>query len=152
MKDIFSIARKVLVWLGEEDEYTSFGFRYAQRLYDALGDEYVNLNYEGKYDLFCDIFDQVPQQYIDHHVKCYGPYLDSSEAFENFVEGVLIWCLATTHRISYRDWFERTWTFQEIMLARDADLICGGWIKSTCCTKGANEEMPIAKYLLAMVE
>lgn len=38
MRDVFKAASMVHIWLGEEDEYTALGTRFAQLLYDVLGD------------------------------------------------------------------------------------------------------------------
>lgn len=54
---------------------------------------------------------------MDHHLDCFGNV--------RVEQGITEWCAVATRKITYRSWFERTWTFQELMLAQDAELICG---------------------------
>jgi Heterokaryon incompatibility protein (HET) len=120
---IFRAARKVLVWLGQEDEYTALGFDFARNHYDTsmYNDSfaYFSLDVDSEsYRQLSQKFETlVPKKYMDHHRVCYGNYEVDT--------GILEWCAATVRKLSYRGWFDRAWTYQELKLAKEAELICG---------------------------
>ncbi|KAH7402370.1 heterokaryon incompatibility protein-domain-containing protein [Phaeosphaeria sp. MPI-PUGE-AT-0046c] len=126
MRDIYKSARKVLIWLGEEDEHTALGIQFARRLYELiksgiLPDGQYLYGDQNIFDLAHEFAEQLPREYIEYHMDCFG-YAEP----RLLAEGILYWCMSAMYKLSYKSWFERSWTFQEVVLAQDAEVICGG--------------------------
>ena len=112
MGDIYAMAEKVIVWLGEDDYDSQVAFAFLDRFMPKV-EQMKKLEENRNPDLsytFSDpgFFDRLGEPI-------------SGEIFDglaNFLE---------------RAWFKRVWTFQEVVLARDIQVICGEnyieWVK-----------------------
>ncbi|KAI2616091.1 HET-domain-containing protein [Hypoxylon sp. NC1633] len=104
MKDIYSKARLVLIWLGEEREESDQGLAVASDLAHACH-QYTS---EGGSLQTISFDDQLAQ-------KLFGKFRDPSE-FPR---------LSAFAKIIQRLWFTRVWVVQELALATAATVFCG---------------------------
>lgn len=104
MKDIYSRANRVLIWLGEEREESDAGIAIASdiarayRQYTSNGDSLLDMTFEDEFTR-----------------QLFGKFRDRSEfprlvAFAKIIE---------------RLWFTRVWVVQELTLATRATVFCG---------------------------
>ncbi|POS87510.1 hypothetical protein EPUL_002113 [Erysiphe pulchra] len=119
MKKIFPMASKVLVWLGEADEKTEPAIK-------AI-DKWATFNRQYRYDSNATRFSKFEERFA------FKPgYRDTLEA---------------VGALTSRPWFDRCWTFQEIILSRQAELNVGKFRITWDCFYHALEAFPI--HLLA---
>ncbi|PMD29685.1 hypothetical protein L207DRAFT_520774 [Hyaloscypha variabilis F] len=117
MRDIFADAEFVMMWVGEEDELTAFQFSMIE----------IWANYGVR----------VPEssQLLEHERE---PLLEVTEAIEDEgvneedVEALLLRTPEVPARMEKffrRPYFTRSWIVQEVVVSRDAMLVCGSfWI------------------------
>ncbi|KAI1657651.1 HET-domain-containing protein [Daldinia decipiens] len=104
MKDIYSKADRVLIWLGEERDESDRGIAvasdiaYACHQYTSYGGSLVTISFDDELAL-----------------QLFGKFRDKSE-FPR---------LSAFARIIERLWFTRVWVVQELALATDATVFCG---------------------------
>ncbi|KAI1647730.1 HET-domain-containing protein [Daldinia loculata] len=104
MKDIYSKADRVLIWLGEEKDESDRGIAvaldiaYACHQYTSHGGSLVTISFDDELAL-----------------QLFGKFRDKSE-FPR---------LSAFARIIERLWFTRVWVVQELALATDAMVFCG---------------------------
>lgn len=95
MTDIYSKARKVVIWLGEEDYWTYGSIRVINRWADI----YANALKTG-----------ARQSEILEKLKEWSTFdVEEQACFEAFAR---------------RAWFTRAWTFQELCLSQDIEISC----------------------------
>ncbi|KAI2469321.1 HET-domain-containing protein [Annulohypoxylon bovei var. microspora] len=104
MKDIYSKAREVLIWLGEEGEDSDAGISVASDIAQACH-QYTSAG--GSLETIS--FNDEPAQ------KLFGKFRDRSEFSR----------LAAFAKIIKRLWFTRVWVVQELALATQATMFCG---------------------------
>ncbi|KAL8915907.1 MAG: hypothetical protein Q9208_008803 [Pyrenodesmia sp. 3 TL-2023] len=104
MGDIYANAEKVIVWLGDEHEDLQAAFYFLDKFVPKL--EYLIKSEESQNRKFSYSFGD-PRLY--DRLKIWISQ-ESFDGLANFLE---------------RAWFQRAWTFQEILLARQIDVICG---------------------------
>lgn len=119
MKNIFPMASKVLVWLGEADEKTDLAIKVI--------DIWANFNRQYRSDSDATRFSKFEERFA------FKPdYRDTLEAVA---------------ALTFRPWFDRCWTFQEIILSRQAELNVGKFRTTWDCFYHALEAFPL--HLLA---
>ncbi|TQS36088.1 hypothetical protein Golomagni_03471 [Golovinomyces magnicellulatus] len=119
MKEIYPRADKVLVWLGEADEKDELAIK-------AI-DEWATFNRQYRRDSDATRFAKFEERFA------FKPgYRDTLEA---------------VGRLTYRPWFNRCWTFQEILLSTKAELLVGEFRITWDCFYHALEAFPL--HLLA---
>jgi hypothetical protein len=102
MRSIYRRCRQALVWLGQEDQNTRDAFECAR---------YINENALGRRETSWESLAQ---------------FRSPPVTFANLKDS-----LRSLAQLTYRPWFERAWTFQEVVLPSTVSLICG------------NESMPL---------
>ncbi|KHJ31961.1 putative heterokaryon incompatibility protein [Erysiphe necator] len=119
MKSIFPMASKVLVWLGEADEKTELAIK-------AI-DKWATFNRQYRCNSDATRFSKFEERFA------FKPgYRDTLEA---------------VGALTYRPWFDRCWTFQEIILSTQAELNVGKFRITWDCFYHALEAFPM--HLLA---
>ncbi|RKF53652.1 putative heterokaryon incompatibility protein [Golovinomyces cichoracearum] len=119
MKEIYPRADKVLVWLGEADKKDELALK-------AI-DEWATFNRQYRRDSDATRFSKFEERFA------FKPgYRDTLEA---------------VGRLTYRSWFNRCWTFQEILLSSRAELLVGEFRITWDCFYHALEAFPL--HLLA---
>jgi hypothetical protein len=107
MQQIYTSAKRVIVWLGEESEQDSLAFNSLQKLK-------TRVNW---------------QRDLRFLVRL-GWYRDkkSGRVFSGGAQKSILSDIEYEHLINLlrRDWFRRTWVIQEVASARDAVVVCGG--------------------------
>lgn len=101
MADIFKAAQGVVIWLGEEDEFTQDAFTVIERLSSIPRDRWKLMPYTGFYGDGKCLAD----------VGIEPPSLQQWLGFLAFIN---------------RPWFSRAWVVQELALCRTATVVCGG--------------------------
>ncbi|KAG4436581.1 hypothetical protein IFR05_007935 [Cadophora sp. M221] len=96
MRYIYPGATQVIVWLGEADEFTDLALQTLRQLRDVDALEKRLVEAQG-----------IVQQLL--------------AAGDISLAGV-----KAAHDFTYRPWFDRCWTFQEVVLSRRAVVVCGG--------------------------
>ncbi|KAK1778435.1 heterokaryon incompatibility protein [Copromyces sp. CBS 386.78] len=118
MKDIFSSARQVIVWLGpaadDSDKVMDAFAEIGQEFLDTIGVPYSDENLYSGIDLLDANIDQPHVAYL---------LSKAFKVFHGLNEGL-------GNRISkkgwmYRSWFTRLWTIQEFCLCKDTAFACG---------------------------
>ncbi|KAI0881513.1 HET-domain-containing protein [Annulohypoxylon maeteangense] len=104
MKDIYSKAMEVLIWLGEEGEDSDAGITVASDIAQACR-QYIS----GGGSLETISFNESPVQ------RLFGRFRDKSEFTR----------LEAFAKIIKRLWFTRVWVVQELALATKATVFCG---------------------------
>lgn len=96
MRFIYRRCRRVLVWLGQEDQYTKDALECARYIHEnALGRR------------------ETPWQITAQFKSPSVSFANLSDSFRSLVH------------LTYRPWFERAWTFQEVILPSTVSLVCG---------------------------
>jgi hypothetical protein len=106
MMEIYSGAKEVIVWLGEGNEYTDCGM-------DSLRE----ISAPAK-----AIQDRILKKSSDRH-KLYNEWNNLFRSLHTRHDSDA--CFAGIFALFSRDWWTRAWTFQEIVLARDAKVQAG---------------------------
>jgi Heterokaryon incompatibility protein (HET) len=96
MRSIHRRCREALVWLGQEDQKTKDAFEYAL---------YIHENAFGRRETPWKILAQ---------------FRSPPVSFANLGDS-----LRSSAQLTYRPWFERAWTFQEVILPAKISLVCG---------------------------
>jgi hypothetical protein len=99
MGRIYSSAKEVVIWLGAEEDDTTLAF-------DTLKDFAHRWNQVSRLD-----YHGAPQDQIDE-------LMDPEVGTEDVK-------LSAIKKLCSRPWFERTWTYQEAVLAKQATVLCG---------------------------
>jgi Heterokaryon incompatibility protein (HET) len=96
MRSIYRRCRQALVWLGKEDQNTKDAFECARYIHEnALGRR------------------ETPW-------KSLAQFRSPPVSFANLKDS-----LRSLAQLTYRPWFERAWTFQEVVLPSTVSLVCG---------------------------
>jgi hypothetical protein len=100
MRDIYPQSRKVLVWLGEADDSTMTAFETLEKLADVYKRLVTNIQ--------------------------------RRDALKSLIvtENGFLSALEAVTRLTFRPWFDRCWTFQEIILSHNAGIACGNYTMS----------------------
>ncbi|KIX92053.1 uncharacterized protein Z520_12207 [Fonsecaea multimorphosa CBS 102226] len=101
MADIFKAARGVIVWLGEEDEFTQDACTVMERIAAVPREKFSAVPYTGFYD---------------EDGSCYRELGIEPLSYQNWL-GLIAFM--------NRPWFSRCWVVQELALARKATVVCG---------------------------
>ncbi|OQU99212.1 hypothetical protein CLAIMM_04878 isoform 1 [Cladophialophora immunda] len=101
MADIFKAAQGVIVWLGEEDEFTQDACTVMERIAAVPSQRWQHVPYTGFYD---------------EDGSCYHELGIEPLSYQNWL-GLIAFM--------NRPWFSRCWVVQELALARKATVICG---------------------------
>ncbi|OAP64059.1 hypothetical protein AYL99_00031 [Fonsecaea erecta] len=101
MADIFKAAQGVVVWLGEEDEFTQDACTVMERIAAVPREKWPGVPYTGFYD---------------KDGSCYHELGIEPLSYQNWL-GLIAFM--------NRPWFSRSWVVQELALARKATVICG---------------------------
>ncbi|EXJ66508.1 uncharacterized protein A1O5_10177 [Cladophialophora psammophila CBS 110553] len=101
MADIFKAAQGVVVWLGEEDEFTQDACTVMESIAAVPREKWSNVPYTGFYD---------------GDGACYHDLGIEPLSYQNWL-GLIAFM--------NRPWFSRCWVVQELALARKAIVICG---------------------------
>lgn len=104
MSDIYWMASKVIVWLGNEDEFedTSAAVEYMQFLFKEALPVFVEVAEAGTI-----------------------PHDDTRSKKIGELAGTQLTQLSELRKLFQRPWFDRAWTYQESCLARDKEFYCG---------------------------
>lgn len=117
MGEIYNTARDVCIWLGDGDFKTDALFGHLRELYDMRDDSYSDdrhelciefMNRMGRYS-YMKISMTVAN--IDVDAQC---GTDNGRAVQDTIETLI------SHT-----WYERMWTLQELLLAKNATILCG---------------------------
>ena len=100
MGDIYAKAFRVLIWLGEAEADTGLAFSYLHRWSD-VGREIIGKGEKNIMLRPSELFQQLDPMLFDRSV-----------------------CKAFRHLFK-RPWWQRIWVIQEVLLAKDARLLCG---------------------------
>ena len=117
MKFIFLRASSVLIWLGRGNPEM---FELLQLWLQGYTDQFTNMNLlglQGYSDQFTDMNQLGLQGYSDRFNKKTKKTLFEGPAFERLAEFIDFLLL--------QPWWHRTWTFQEVCLARNAEILWG---------------------------
>jgi Heterokaryon incompatibility protein (HET) len=98
MSHIYSSAKKVIMWLGEEDQYTRTAFRALERISELVISNYLDYSPDYLRSGGCRLK-------LDH-VSDREAWLSVGKLFQ-------------------RCYFIRSWTIQEIILSREVKVVCG---------------------------
>ncbi|KIW84644.1 hypothetical protein Z517_00032 [Fonsecaea pedrosoi CBS 271.37] len=101
MADIFKAAQGVVVWLGEEDDFTQDACTVVERIAAVPREAWPTVPYTGFYD---------------ETGSCYRELGIEPLSYQNWL-GLIAFM--------NRPWFSRCWVVQELALARNATVICG---------------------------
>lgn len=100
MSDIFTAAQGVVVWLGDEDEFTRDALTVIERISSSTELSWKSIPYTGFYG----------------DRQCYTDVGMKPLSYKNWL-GFLAFI--------NRSWFKRSWVVQELALARSATVVCG---------------------------
>jgi hypothetical protein len=111
MADIYRSAKKVLIWLGEEDEHTEIAFATVKRLatWRVLQDEETLAELVAEDENFA-------RPDIIAGLKC------------EFTDLTMEQVISMESTFYERSWWSRIWTVQEAVIPREATIICGSFI------------------------
>ncbi|KAI0387910.1 heterokaryon incompatibility protein-domain-containing protein [Hypomontagnella monticulosa] len=124
MKDIYSKASRVLVWLGDGNESTDLAFAVMNKF-----NTWWNLDL-GSINLENDDMQTIEQLYM-RNLK---HFVNKSTPVVSLIRGLI--------DIFSREWFRRTWTLQEVALPpNDPLVLCGDSSVSWSCLGIAHDRM-----------
>jgi hypothetical protein len=127
MSEIYSGARNVMIWLGEEDPGTekAFGIMDLMAQFSGMTDEDVGWSVARLLEQDIEVGDEnrVRFELLRHILLKYGQpgYLDLQGNQYVALQGIRTF----NEFLLERPWFRRAWTFQEAVMARHAKIQCG---------------------------
>ncbi|OOF98466.1 hypothetical protein ASPCADRAFT_128614 [Aspergillus carbonarius ITEM 5010] len=98
MSRIYSLAKGVVTWMGEEDAYTRTAFKALKRIHELILDGSMNES----------------PAYLLRGGNQLGLDVSDGEAWRS------------VGKFFQRCYFNRSWTIQEVILGREIEVICGG--------------------------
>lgn len=102
MGDIYSLATKVIIWLGPSNGKTTMLNEFYQKFYDILLDQFARHR-------------SVRIEAFSHILR--DTSLKQQQQFLNELSRLLL-----------MSWWNRKWTYQEALLAQFPNLMCGDWV------------------------
>ena len=125
MREIYTLAERVIVWLGPADNDTPLVWsllKELRKLRDFKAPEVYHLARSESRSLGSGIFDQ------SNHSQTSSSANIGSKSLPDLPPGAALEWKAM-ERFFKRPWFTRMWTFQEVVLSRDCTVYCGNyWI------------------------